>query len=49
MLPSVNIGWGLSWEKSLSVHIVCTLSNQDVIFFKSVKGLTNIGIQEEIQ
>jgi len=45
----VNIGWGFFQGKSSSVHIVCTLSNQDIIFFKNVEDLTNIKIWEEIQ
>ena len=49
MLQLVNTGWDFSVRKISVVYAVTTPLKLGGIFFMSAKGLTNTGIQEEIQ
>jgi len=49
MLQSVNIGLDSSLGRTLVVYAGYILSSQEDIFFMSIGGSINIGIQEEIQ
>jgi len=49
MLPYKNIDSDSSQMKSSVVYVVSILLKRDDTSFTSVKGLTSIGIQEEIQ
>ena len=49
MLQSVNIGLDSSLGRTLVVYAGYIPSSQEDIFFMSIGGSINIGIQEEIQ